>query len=237
MAETKREKWEVERDREEIAQLLVRHRSITHQRVADILNQRRKDEYQKALASLAELEADEAIPAVREPYALTRQMIDYDVRAILKELRERSLDAMETVRARQLARYEDLYETARNDYERSKGEVSEIQEDKETVGLQTTVGQLAEEIDGPLSELLSTRERSRRVEISGATKVKLRRKKAQLVGDPRFLQAAAKPLERIDALYNLGSINVNVNSRNALAALLGISPDDLPDPPADGSSK
>jgi hypothetical protein len=237
VAENKREDWEIDRDREEITQLLVRHRSITHKRIADILNRRRAEEYKKSLADLATLEDDQPIPEVRPPYTLTRQMIDYDVRVILRELKKRSLDKMEIVRARQVARYEDLYETARNDYERSKGEASEIQEDRETVELRTTVGQIADQVEGALGGLLSTRERSRRVELPGATKLKLKRKKSQLVGDPRFLQAAAKPLERIDALYNLGSVNVNVNTKGALAALLGVSPDDLPDPPADGSSK
>ena len=237
MAENKREDWEIERDREEIAQLLVRHRSITHKRIADVLNRRRKDEYKNALAGLGELGSDEPIPDIRQPYTLTRQMIDYDVKAITRELRKRSLEKMEVVKARQLARYEDLYETARNDYERSKGEVSEIQEDKETVGLKTTVGEVADQVDGALTGLLSTRERDRKVVLGGASRVKTKRKKSQLIGDPRFLVAAAKPLERIDALFNLGSVNVNLNSKGALAALLGVPPDDLPDPPADGSSK
>lgn len=235
MAENKREDWEIDRDRAEIAQLLARYRRMPSRRIADILYERRRAEYKKALAELDALDSDSPIPnPPPPPYQLTRQMIDYDRKAIRADLKKFARQKFEEHLAEQLGRALELHEEAWQGYERSLTVVFKIKRETETVDLKTTVGGIIEGIEGStLGNLLSTGDLRRKVELKGAQRVKELREKAQSTGEPRYLLVADRAQARIERLLGLEAatkVDVNVDSRKALAELLGVKPDALPDP-------
>jgi len=231
MAENKREEWEIDRDREEIGALLARYPKITRRRIADVLNKRRAEEYKRGIADAGNLDPDEPIPDVRPPYELTRQMIDYDVRAIRAGWRKEYKQKFDEHVSAQLARAMQLHTDAYEEFERSKGEISEIEENKETVELKTTVGGIVDQVDGNLQALLSTRERGRKVVLPGGLRVRTKRKKSQQIGDPRLLMVVDRAQARIDKLLDLeASTKIDIDPRGALAALLGVPVDKLPSP-------
>lgn len=229
MAENKREEWEIERDRVEIAQLRTRFPNITHQRIADILFQRRTAEYKEALKELDALDADSVIPnAPPAPYKLTRQMIDYDFKKIRADWRKESRQKYEEHLSAQLARAYELHSTAYEGYERSIGEINEIQESKTTIEFKTTIDALMEHVDGDAHALLSTKNRKQKISLPGATSSTTRRKKAQLLGDPRFLLVADRAEERIDKLLGLHEpqeINVNTPGAADIVLVQGFNPE------------
>jgi hypothetical protein len=244
VAENKREDWEIDRDREEIAALLSRYPQITHKRIADTLNRRRDEEYRAEVERLGRLGDDEPIPDVRPPYSLTRQMIDYDVKAIRRAWRKDYAKKFDDHISEQLARAKQLHADAYEGYERTQGEFSGIEENRETVELKTTVAGLIDALGDDneklLGGLLSTKDLTRKVTLPGATRVRFKRKKEKLIGDPRYLLVADRAEARIDKLLGLEApteIDVKVKTREALAALLGVTPDDLPDAGPDGAAK
>ncbi len=229
MAENKREEWQTERDRVELAQLRTRFPNITHQRIADILFQRRTTEYKEALKELDALDADSVIPnAPPAPYKLTRQMIDYDFKKIRADWRKESRQKYEEHLSMQLARAYELHSTAYEGYERSIGEVNQIHEDRQTVELNTTVGALMEQVDGSAEALLSVNDLKRKIKLPGATRHVIRRKKSQLLGDPRFLLVADRAQERVDKLLGLHEpqeINVNTPGAANIVLVQGFNPE------------
>ena len=229
MAENKREDWEIDRDRLEISQLLARYRNITHRRIADLLFERRTVEYKQALKELDALDADSGIPnAPPPPYRLTRQMIDYDIKAIRTGWRKESRQKFEEHLSRQLASAYELHSAAWEGYERTIGESNELQEDRETVALKTTVAGVIDGLEEKtLAGLLSTLDLKRPVTLPGATRIKLRRKKAQQLGDPRFLAIADKAQERIDKLLGLNApqeVNLNTPGAGDIVLVAGFDP-------------
>ncbi len=210
MAENKREEWEVERDRDEIATLLARYRRMTHKRIAEILNQRREEEYRQALANLGELPSGQPIPAINPPYTLTRQMIDYDVKAIERRLIKHSTEKFEKHFARQLAAAEELHDTAWADYERTKKVADELVEEKSQVDVTTSVEEFFED-DREASEIIFNRRGKKRFKVP-ALKTKSKRKRKQLLGDPRFLLVVDRAQTRIENLLKLvGPQEINLN--------------------------
>src|SRR5205809_4725658 len=100
MAAPKREEWQIFRDREEIAGLLARNRRMPHYRIAEVLNQRRQDDYRRLVnEAMKDLGADAPIPNVPPPYTLSRQMIDREVRVLEREFQRRASEKFEVAKA------------------------------------------------------------------------------------------------------------------------------------------
>jgi hypothetical protein len=230
MAENIREEWEIDRDRAEITSLLGRYRNITHRKIAYILNSRRQAEYKQALAELNATEENSALPALpAKPYKLTRQMVDYDVRAIREDLRNYTRETYEQLIADQLGRALELHETAYKGYERSQEDVDEIERKETSVELKTTLGELLKHIGVDMSRMFTPKQLNQRVTIPGARKIASKRKKAQSIGDAKHLMVADRAQARIDKLLRLEKpVVVDIKTREALAALLGVAVDQLP---------
>lgn len=230
MAENKREDWQVERDREEIMSLLVRHRRISHQKIAEILNARRVEEYRHALTNLDTLEDDAPIPDVQPPYTLTRQMIDYDIKAIRKEWKKSRQEKFDQHKDYQLAQIEELARAAWDGYERSQRVRDEMTTSTSNIETQVGIEEVLDEnrSDKEKHDLRGPRGGKLRFTVP-ATRNTTTRKREQLLGDPRFLLVVDRALERREKLLGLEPPKtVNVNVQKALAELLGVSPDSLP---------
>ncbi|MEN3329029.1 MAG: hypothetical protein V7638_3836 [Acidobacteriota bacterium] len=200
MAETKRSQYEIERDREEIAALLARNRRMSHQRIADILNRRRVEEYENALRSVLDgLGPNDPIPNVPLPYTLTRQMIDYDVKVLERDFRRRATEKYDTMKGYLIHHWEELFRTAWIDYEKSKRPLDETQETETNIALRTT-----EEFDADNPEL------TRRIVVP-ARKIQQKKKRAQGYGDPRFLKVIGETLRDLAEVTGVVDKEVNLN--------------------------
>lgn len=125
MAETKRTDIEIERDRHEIAELALR--GLPHWKIADILNQRRRDEYNKAVKEAAEqIKDSDLIPAIMPPYELTRQMVSYDIKAIKAQWRKDSSLKLDEFLAEQLAAAKALRAYAWEQLRRGEGTIESL---------------------------------------------------------------------------------------------------------------
>lgn len=199
MAANKREEWEIERDREEISSLLARYRRMPHQRIADVLNKRRKDEYRNAVTeATADLREGDPIPAVPPPYELTRQMVTYEVKNLKREWRKFALEKFEAARAQQLATIDELERVAWEGYERSTRVATSLHE--RTVDV--TVAAKDRDPDG--TGLV------REIKIP-ATKKTRDKTQEQLIGNPRFLEVIDRQIQRRNELLGLVTEEVNVN--------------------------
>lgn len=224
MAEHKREDWEIDRDRAEIAALLSRYRTITHAKIAKILNERRVDEYKEAIADLGALSADEGIPNLPNVYTLSRQMIDYDVRAIRKEWKKTYRQKFDEHASAELAAAFELHTAAWEGYERSMRPTQSVDKQEESVDLKTTRGHLM----GVLGEPIYPDDAGKPVTLPGAVKSKLRRKKTETYGDPKFLMVVDRAQERIDKLLGLAEaqeINVNTPGAADIVLVAGFDPE------------
>lgn len=187
MAARKREDWEIDRDRQEIASLMARNRRILHKQIADILNQRRQDEYTAALLE---------DPAALEPYTLTRQMVDYEVRALKRLWRKKATDKIELLVDLQLNEIDELARAAWDGYERSIRAA-------DTLTRQTT----AVEVDAVALDESSQTVKSIKLP---ATKTIDTRKREQLIGNPRFLEVVGEQIKARNDLLGLTNNDVNV---------------------------
>jgi hypothetical protein len=199
MAENKRSDYEIERDREEIAALLARNRRMSHQRIADTLNRRRVEEYRRAISeAMNQLGENDPIPDIPQPYTLTRQMIDYDVKALEREFRKRAAEKYDTAKGYQLHEAEELLRTAWVDYERSKRPLEGTKTKTKDIELRTT-----EQFDA--DGLLS-----RRIVVPARSIVE-DKKIEQHFGDPRYLGIVRDMLVHRAELMNLIDNDVNLN--------------------------
>lgn len=111
MAENFRTEFQIERDRREIADLYARKgRTLSHQRIAEILNERRQKEWFEAAAR------DSDAPV---PYELSRQMITYDIAAIRREWRKYITAKIDDYIAEQLRKIDEAEAAAWEGWERS----------------------------------------------------------------------------------------------------------------------
>lgn len=202
MAKNKRTEIEIIRDREEIAELYVR-RTPQH-RIAEILNQRRRDEHEAAVKkqdeqiarAMKNVKAGDPIPAfdveVPQPYELTRQMIGYDLNAIRADWVKNTRNSLNEAIARQLASIDEMERVAWEGYERSCKERDSYEKQ------QTSFVRDAEEIENPLDP-----ERKRIIPGRSETRTVEKRKRFKLTGDPRWLAAVDRALARRERLLGL----------------------------------
>lgn len=187
MAARKREDWEIERDRSEIAVLLARNRRVLHKQIADILNRRRREEYETALAD---------DPDAPEPYTLTRQMIDYEVRALKRQWRKQSQTKIEQLVDAQLNEIDELARAAWEGYERSIRAADTL-----------TKATTAVEVDAVALDESDQQIKSIKLP---AVKTIETRKREQLIGNPRFLEVVAEQIRARNDLLGLTSNDLNV---------------------------
>lgn len=189
MAENKRTDFQIERDRREIADLYVR--GWAQRLIADELNRRRKEEAAKAVEA-GHIDAP-------EPYELTRQMISYDLKALQTEWKKLSAFDLDEMKGRQLAKLDELERKANEGYDRSIGVVEDKQLQRITFDREAEEADVREVVNGSgkvetIKKLIPGRHETRTVE---------RRKRSELVGNPKFLQVVISCIERRCRLLGL----------------------------------
>ncbi len=193
MAKTKRTSIQIERDREEIASLYVR-RTPQH-RIAAILNDRRRTEYEK-LKEKAELASPEEWPSlvgvqpgedIPEPYELTRQMIGYDLDAIREEWRKNRTLNIDDHIARQLASIDELESYAWRQLERCEGTFEAMKMSTEDIEISGKDDATGLRVDLP------------------ARKVKQEKKREQLLPEARWGMIIDRCLERREKTLGLAA--------------------------------
>lgn len=128
MAANTRTEFQIARDRHEIATLYARAtRSglpLTHWQIAEVLNRRRFDEWMTACKD------DPDSPA---PYELTRQMITYDLKAIVAGWVRTTTFDLDEIKAAQLAKIDFVEACATDAWERSLKDADETEMEKVAV--------------------------------------------------------------------------------------------------------
>lgn len=128
MAANTRTEFQIARDRHEIATLYARAtRSglpLTHWQIAEVLNRRRDSEW---------MELCKTEPDAPMPYELTRQMITYDLKAIIAGWVRTTTFDLDEIKAAQLAKIDFVEACATDAWERSLRDIDETEMEKTAV--------------------------------------------------------------------------------------------------------
>jgi len=173
VAANKRSDIQIARDRREIADLYVR--GWSQGRIADELNRRRQAEWVAAM--------DAGTTDAPVPYELTRQMVNYDLKAIQSEWKRLSAFDLDEMKGQQLAKLDETERAAWEAWERSSQVHDEVTNQVVDIELKVKTG------DEPLR-------------LPGVRKM-MKRKRVQLLGDPRYLLVINTCIERRCKLLGL----------------------------------
>jgi hypothetical protein len=220
MAENKRTPFQIQRDQYEIAELYLRGKK--QHVICDELNRRRQEEYEAAVKAADEKQAGEEFPSIicanasdeiPKPYTLTRQQITYDLKAIQTKWLERTALNLDAMKAETLAKIDALEAYAWSVLEEYSGKI------------ETEKGSMISvEVTG---------------DIPGGARVRLPAKRMRreknielLTPDAKWGNIIDRCIERRCKMLGLDApteIDFGKKTRESLASLLGVSPEDLPE--------